>query len=336
MELGRDDARLNFGRGHAKNSTTNKVFKSVNNEAVLPRRRESRVACNGAGLPPSREPWWRQKIGSERRDKSATTHWEAGLTARSRFAVFPLFFQRKRAPLPRAAIRSEPHAAVKAGRLRGLHFAVNIDALRLRRCHHRRDVLALRSQFLAAPFPRVLIEPFPLGLKLPFRFFPLFLLKHYARDDLRLRRRGRRLGQQIAVLDDHRHHPLRLTRRDLAGGDCGDQGYRGVDEIGTRAHLRQIERDPVAILRSGAIEEEAGRGDIAVERAIDQRLHDRLDLLLDQRLGDERGLVARAPRPARGIAGPAGRERPAALYLRWFCRHSLLPPSSDIRVRIGT
>ena len=194
---------------------------------------------------------------------------------------------------------------------------------RLRRCHHRRDVLALRSQFLAAPFPRVLIEPFRLGLTLPFRCFPLFLLKLHAGDDLRLRCRGRRVSQQIAVLDDHRDHPLRLTQRDLAGGDCGDQGYRGVDDIRACAHLRQIERDPVAMLRGGAIEEEAHRCDIAFERAVDLRLHDRLDLLLDQRFGDKRGLVARAPGPARGIARPAGRERPAGLNFRRFCKHAL-------------
>jgi len=248
--VGRDDARPDVGRAHPQGAglTGGSRF------AVFPLFFQRK--CGPLPRAASRSERHAAEVGRDdaRPDFGRAHPQGAGQTAESRFAVFPLFFQRKCCPLPRAASRSEPRAAVEAGRLRALYFPVNIYVDRLRRCHDRRDQHALPIRFLAAPCPRVLVEPFRFGLKLPFRCFPLFLLQLRASDDLRRHRRGRRLGQQRAVLDE-------------------------------------------------------------------------------QRLGDERGLVARVTGPACGIVGPAGRERPAALYFRCVCRHALLPPSSDIPAR---
>jgi len=168
-QAGRDDARPDFGRAHPQRASLTAASRFAVFPLFFQRKR--------GPLPraASRSERHAAEVGRDdaRPDFGRAHPQGAGLTAESRFAVFPLFFQRKCGPLPRAASRSEPHAAADAGRLRPLYFPVNFYVDRLRRCHDRRDQHALPIRFLAAPFTHALVQPFHLGPKLPFRCFPL-------------------------------------------------------------------------------------------------------------------------------------------------------------------
>src|SRR5260221_587077 len=151
------------------------------------------------------------------------------------------------------------------------------------------------------PAPVLVVVPLIatlLGLTLLDGAGTLFQMRQPALEIDGLDRAGREL--------DHFGRVGRLERRDDALGDGGDRRLQRGGDVRHIAAAGEVElHPPPARRRQEARDAETQQQRIAVHRAVDRLTRQPLQLVLEQGLGGQGRLVARAARAAGGVAGLA-------------------------------